>query len=703
MYKKIITATILGILLISPLATSAQTLTPQQIVEILISAGLISPENAERAKTALSTKINPATNTAVTDGSFCYSFTRNLRMGDTGSDVTALAKALAKLGIVTEFEIAGTYGLSLHKGIIRFQEKYATEVLTPAGLITGTGVAGSFTRAKLNRLFLCNSISTAVTAPKTTWVTDSNETRTTNSATEPYYSGENSSATVRVTKTSVFGSREIIPGQTAQILGGFDVLISAGADSKFQLKKFKFSFTPAPACTGTTCIPQFTSLYLSDQNGKILAGPTSSVGNTITFENVYGIVPAGTLTLVIKGQSKANSTGVLTLSALPLQWSIHTYSGEPVSLAGNAEFVTGSSMYYKSSDTTVTPTTNTGATTPTDTTTNNTTVTNTSASLSVKATNRSDKTVTAGSTGVVFNQILLDATNSPESMDVDLITIPFVVTSGKPTDLNSCNIYENDRLVSDTSISPTVTSGSYTFSMTREPVTVSAGSSRTIVIKCNVASGATGKYSWQVSNGIKVQARHRIYGIVTPTYTYTTGPIVTATVPGTVSIALHSTSPVGGTARLGDRDANVTILNITAGNEPIALNQIGLKLSTNTNGALIESISGWNQGEKLGTANFDGSTATLYLSSPLVVPANTSRALIVKANIVSSASTLGIVKIGYDGVNSSKTKATGQSSGVTITPSSAADVFGYAITISTTASGASVADAISSFLNQFGN
>jgi len=38
------------------------------------------------------------------------------------------------------------------QAVIRFQEKYASEILTPLGLPNGTGYVGAATRSKINQL-----------------------------------------------------------------------------------------------------------------------------------------------------------------------------------------------------------------------------------------------------------------------------------------------------------------------------------------------------------------------------------------------------------------------------------------------------------------------------------------------------------------------------------------------------------------------
>ncbi len=85
----------------------------------------------------------------------CSQLNSNLYFGMTNnSDVTCLQTFLKNQGvsIYPEGLITGNFGPLTSFAVIRFQEKYASEILTPIGLSGGTGYVGIQTRTKINQL-----------------------------------------------------------------------------------------------------------------------------------------------------------------------------------------------------------------------------------------------------------------------------------------------------------------------------------------------------------------------------------------------------------------------------------------------------------------------------------------------------------------------------------------------------------------------
>jgi ABC-type transport system substrate-binding protein len=82
-----------------------------------------------------------------------FQFKSELKMGSSGTEVQELQKCLAKYpDIYPSGEITGSFGSKTKEAVIKFQEKYASEILKPSGLTKGTGTVLSATRKKLNTL-----------------------------------------------------------------------------------------------------------------------------------------------------------------------------------------------------------------------------------------------------------------------------------------------------------------------------------------------------------------------------------------------------------------------------------------------------------------------------------------------------------------------------------------------------------------------
>ena len=87
-------------------------------------------------------------------------FTTNLSLGSSGTKIIALQKILnqdpdtriASVGPGSPGNETDYFGQLTKAAVIRFQEKYALEILTPAGLTNGNGYVGLYTRVELNSL-----------------------------------------------------------------------------------------------------------------------------------------------------------------------------------------------------------------------------------------------------------------------------------------------------------------------------------------------------------------------------------------------------------------------------------------------------------------------------------------------------------------------------------------------------------------------
>jgi len=88
-----------------------------------------------------------------------YVFTKKIQLGAVGPEVKFLQQYLNAQGFLLAQTGPGSagketemFGPLTKQAVVKFQEKYASEILTPLGLKKGTGVVASYTIAELNKL-----------------------------------------------------------------------------------------------------------------------------------------------------------------------------------------------------------------------------------------------------------------------------------------------------------------------------------------------------------------------------------------------------------------------------------------------------------------------------------------------------------------------------------------------------------------------
>jgi len=121
------------------LPTSRYDFNPEKAKLLLEKAGFLETETGIREK--------------VIKKELTFQFKSNLSSGSQGKEVEELQRCLAKdKEIYPEGEITGYFGPKTKAAVIKFQEKYAQDILKPFGLEKGTGEVRKATRDKLNEI-----------------------------------------------------------------------------------------------------------------------------------------------------------------------------------------------------------------------------------------------------------------------------------------------------------------------------------------------------------------------------------------------------------------------------------------------------------------------------------------------------------------------------------------------------------------------
>ncbi|MFZ2038887.1 MAG: hypothetical protein WAV11_03035 [Minisyncoccia bacterium] len=163
MIKKTIFFLAVLLFFLSSTTVLAQTLEINSLLGLFSSSKIISSEKTAQAM-AYSTDLKKMGTYTNINGSFSIPiFKNNLTLNSTGAEVILLKKILNSSTTTKEINFvngqyttgqANIFDAYTKGAVIRFQEKYANEILTPNGLSKGTGFVGVSTRSKLNQLSL---------------------------------------------------------------------------------------------------------------------------------------------------------------------------------------------------------------------------------------------------------------------------------------------------------------------------------------------------------------------------------------------------------------------------------------------------------------------------------------------------------------------------------------------------------------------
>lgn len=542
-------------------------------------------------------------------------FSTNLKQGSTGADVKNLQILLnsdpdtqvATVGAGSPGKETSTFGPATKRAVIKFQNKYASEVLTPAGLTAGTGFVGALTRAKLNTMS-----STTSTTPSTTTTTTTTTTPVTTGPISVSLANDNPAAGA------------VVAGQATADLAHFAF---AGSGTLKTVKLVR---------TGISSNSTLTNVYL--YNGNVRVSDGASVNNTdstITFNNLSIVAP---VTLRVMADIAGSTAGQI----VGVQLVGYTVSG---ATAMTSASVSGNYMNVASAAL---------------------------AGVTASSTSATSAGVNAGTMGQTFWSGAVSV--STRSVSLKGASFKFIgsATADAATNLK---LYVNGSPVGSSATVDSVTNR-LSFDFGTSPVILNTGS-QTVELRGDIVKGSNRSIQFNLENASDLIAMDSQLGVniaVTAPSTSgfvaqngTTVNVSTGSVTTVIDPSFTSATTVTG----GAAGATIGKFKLQAYGEDVKVSSLGVLI---TGTVATSTFSGVNNvalffnGTQVGSSqNSATSTAlTFMLGSSLIIPAGTSGALEVRADLQNSASanyTAGTITVA---LNIGSSNGQGQSSSATM-------------------------------------
>lgn len=276
-----------------------------------------------------------------------YVFTKTLKSGVTDQEVMNLQTVLnssadtqiAASGVGSKGMETKYFGGLTKAAVIKFQEKYASDILTPNGLTKGTGLVGASTRAKLNAMggsMTTGTTGTTSMVPGCTSTTGYSPTTGAPCSSSVVTAATGTGAVSAMIDPSSVMSGSVIKGASTKV-AIFKLTNSGSAAAKITSVKMKR--------TGVSSDNTFRNVYL--YNGDMRITDSASVASgMINFTDASGIVtvPAmsslslGVMVEVDSASQTGETLGVMltdvttdtgTVSGLPLSGAQQTVVARP--------------------------------------------------------------------------------------------------------------------------------------------------------------------------------------------------------------------------------------------------------------------------------------------------------------------------------------------------------------------------------------
>ncbi|MBI5077761.1 MAG: peptidoglycan-binding protein [Candidatus Yonathbacteria bacterium] len=530
-----------------------------------------------------------------------YTFTTNLKQGSKGADVKNLQMVL-NMSADTQVVATGagspgnetsTFGPATKAAVIKFQNKYASDTLAPAGLTAGTGFVGALTRAKLNTMGGTTTTTSTVAGctsnvgfspttgqscagSQTTATTATTATTTTSGPISVMLANDNPAASA------------VVAGQATADLAHF-TFTGNGTLSTVKLQR-----------TGISSNTTLSNVYLFQGNARVSDGASVDSNGVITFNNL-GLVVTGSLTLSVKADIAASTGGQIVGVTLTGYTPTGATSMTTASIAGNLMSVASAG---------------------------------TMAGVSISGTQAAAANVNAGTMAYTFWSQSVSVT----SRSVLLKGATFKYIGSATTDaLANIKLYVNGTAVGTAGTINSATN-LLAFDFGSAPVTLNTGAS-TVEVRADIMKGSsrTASFSLQNSGDLILTDSQLGVNVALSTFTASAGgtmSINAGSITTTIDPSFNSFTTVTG----GATGAVIGKFKLQAYGEDVKVSSLSVTptlTSMTPASSTINNVALYYDGAQVGSlaAGTSGTQIVFSLGSSLIVSAGTSGTLEVRADL----------------------------------------------------------------------
>ncbi len=573
---------------------------------------------------ALSAIISLGTVATASAASFSgYTFSAPLKQGSSGQEVLELQQVLNS-NPATQVSTTGagspgnetTYFGGLTKAaVIAFQNLYASSVLTPLGLTSGTGYVGAATLAELNAIAAGSpttvTTTTAGCAAGAAFSSTTGQPCTTSTTTGTVTTSGNVTASLAADNTP---ARSIVLGQSSAELARF-VFSGNGSVTNVTLQQ-----TGLSAYNNT-----LNNVYLYNGGTRLTDSGSVSSNGVITFNNPAGLFTvSGSMEVTVRADlvpASQNSGQTGTVGVELTGFAVNSGTEATTALNGNLMTIIN-----------VTPAQVT-FTQP----------------ISNPVAPGNTVSVNAGTT----NYTIWSNTLGVSTRAVDLYDATFQIVGSAPaSSFANIKLYVDGTQVGNAGTIQNISGSSYiVFDETSNPYVISTGS-HDLEVRADIVGGASDNFTVAIRNPADLMLQDsQLAGVFVAPSTTTVGvaAIPGNTVEGTIDINQGSNSvtndPNFTTTTLSSGSTNTTIASyvFTGYGENVKISSLNVlpQLTGSSLGNSLNNVSLYANGAQIGsTQNYNGNGTPLSfnLGSSLIIPVGQSVTVSVKADLINSTS-----------------------------------------------------------------